>query len=325
MISCNLSLALPPCSVYICHKTAPYHQEENMRSEIRSGAFFAAAAYTIWGISPIYFKAISAVAPLDIVCYRIVWSVFFLALLLSQQKKWHVIKTLFAEKRTLTILICTAVIIGLNWLIFIWAVNNNHVLDASLGYYINPLINILLGMVFLGERLRPLQWFAVALATVGVTIQVVRFGSIPWVALALAISFGCYGLLRKKISIDTITGLFFETVVLLPAAVVYLAAFSGEGFSLMVHGSLSLDALLIAAGLITTIPLLCFTAAAARLRLSTLGFFQYIGPSLMFFLALTIYDEPFKIDSGITFAFIWTALALFTLDAFRRNRKARKL
>ncbi len=296
-----------------------------MRSEIRSGAFFAAAAYTIWGISPVYFKAISAVAPLEIVCHRVVWSVFFLALLLFQQKKWHVIKTIFSERRTLTTLLCTSLLICLNWLIFIWAVNNNHVLDASLGYYINPLINILLGMIFLGERLRFLQWLAVALASIGVAIQVIRFGAIPWVALALAITFGCYGLLRKKILIDTITGLFFETVILLPVAVVYLAGFSEKGFALMAHSSLWLDALLIAAGLITTIPLLCFTAAAARLRLSTLGFFQYIGPSLMFLLALTFYDEPFKIDSGITFAFIWTALVLFTLDVFRKNRKAQKL
>ncbi len=296
-----------------------------MRSEIRSGAFFAAAAYTIWGISPVYFKAISVVAPLEIVCHRVVWSVFFLALLLFQQKKWHVIKTVFSEKRTLTTLLCTSLLIGLNWLIFIWAVNNNHVLDASLGYYINPLINILLGMVFLGERLRSLQWFAVALASIGVAIQVIRFGAIPWVALALAITFGCYGLLRKKIFIDTITGLFFETVILLPVAIIYLAGFAEKGFTLMAHSSLCLDALLIAAGLITTVPLLCFIAAATRLRLSTLGFFQYIAPSLMFLLALTFYDEPFRIDSGITFAFIWTALILFSLDAFRSGRRARKL
>ncbi len=297
-----------------------------MQTKARSGALFAIAAYTIWGFSPVYFKAISAVTPLDIICHRVIWSVFFLLLLLCQQRKWHsIIAEIFAQKRTLLILICTSLLIVSNWLIFIWAVNNDHMLDASLGYYINPLVNILLGMIFLDERLRPLQWLAVALAAIGVAIQIIRFGSIPWIAMALALSFGCYGLLRKKISIDTITGLFFETALLLPAAITYLIFFSAEGFTLMARNSVSFNLLLIAAGLITTIPLLCFTAAAARLQLSTLGFFQYIGPSLMFFLALSVYKEPFRIDSAITFAFIWTALALFTLDAWRKNKKVQPL
>ncbi len=296
-----------------------------MHSEMRNGALYAIAAYTIWGISPIYFKAISAVAPLEIVCHRVIWAVFFLALLLLQQKKWSQIKTIFAGKRTQTLLLCTSLLIGGNWLIFIWAVNNNHVLDASLGYYINPLINVLLGMLFLRERLSPLQWVAVALAATGVAIQIVRFGSLPWVALALALSFGVYGLLRKKATVDPVTGLFFETTILLPAALVYVAGFSAAGFSAMTDYTLSFNCLLIAAGLVTTIPLLCFTAAATRLRLSTLGFFQYIGPSLMFLLALTVYNEPFRIDSGVTFAFIWTALSVFTFDAWRRSNKTRQL
>ncbi len=296
-----------------------------MQSETRTGAFFALAAYTIWGFSPIYFKSIASVAPLEIVCHRIVWSVFFLALFIFQQKTWHKLKNIFTQKRTLILLTCTSFLVVSNWLIFIWAVNNNRVLEASLGYYINPLVNILLGMLFLRERLTSMQWFAVSLATTGVAIQVVRFGSIPWVALALAFSFGCYGLLRKKTAVDTLTGLFFETTILLPAALIYLIGFSATGFTAMTDNSFSFNSLLIAAGLITTIPLLFFTAAASRLRLSTLGFFQYLGPSLMFFLALSIYNEPFKIDSGITFAFIWTALVLFSFDAFRRNRRVRQL
>ncbi len=296
-----------------------------MHPEIRNGILFAIAAFTIWGFSPIYFKAISAVAPVEIVCHRIIWSVFFLALFLFQQKKWYQIKILLTNKRTQTILLCTSLLIGSNWLIFIWAVNNNHVLDASLGYYINPLVNILLGMLFLRERLTPLQWLAVALATIGVAIQVIRFGSLPLVALALAFTFGFYGLLRKKISVDTITGLFFETIILLPAAIIYLVGFSAEGLAAMTNYTLFFTCLLIIAGLVTTVPLLCFTAAAARLRLSTLGFFQYLGPSLMFLLALTVYDEPFRIDSGITFVFIWTALSIFTFDALRRNSKPRQL
>ncbi len=290
--------------------------------EVRTGAFFALAAYIIWGIIPIYFKAISSLDPLDVICHRIVWSILFLALLLSLQKKWHTAQEIFSCKRTVCILLFTSLLIVSNWLIFIWAVNNNHILEVSLGYYINPLVNVLLGMLFLRERLTPLQWIAVALATTGVMIQLVRFGSLPWVALSLAFSFGFYGLLRKKTRIDSVTGLFFETILLLPFALLYLAIFSPQGFPAMAANTPAINGLLIGVGVVTTIPLLFFTAAAGRLRLSTLGFFQYIEPSLVFFIALGMYNEPFTIDSGITFIFIWGALAFFSVDALRRNRRA---
>jgi chloramphenicol-sensitive protein RarD len=214
--------------------------------------------------------------------------------------------------------------VGANWLIFIWAVNSNHMLDASLGYYINPLINVLLGMLFLGERLRKLQWFAVALAAIGVLIQLVAFGSVPIVAIALAFSFGFYGLLRKKVSLEAQTGLFIETLVMLPLAATYLLFIADSPTSDFSMNPMQLNLLLVAAGVITTIPLLCFTGAATRLKLSTLGFFQYIGPSLMFLLAVLIYGEAFTSDKAITFAFIWGALVIFSFDGLRNNRKNKR-
>ena len=193
-------------------------------------------------------------------------------------------------------------------------------LDASLGYYINPLINVLLGMVFLGERLRKLQWFAVSLATIGVLIQLVAFGSLPIVALALATTFGFYGLMRKKIGVEPQAGLFIETLVMLPAAAIYLLFIANTATSNMSDNSMTLNLLLISAGIVTTAPLLCFTGAATRLKLSTLGFFQYIGPSLMFLLAVLVYGEAFSIDKALTFAFIWGALVIFSFDGLKSNR-----
>jgi chloramphenicol-sensitive protein RarD len=197
-------------------------------------------------------------------------------------------------------------------------------LDASLGYYINPLFNVLLGMLFLGERLRRMQWLAVVLAFIGVMIQVIGFGSVPYVALALATSFGLYGLLRKKVNLNAQVGLFVETMVLLPGALIYLLALSDSPSSNMLNNPLTLNLLLLAAGIVTTAPLLCFNAAATRLMLSTLGFFQYIGPSLMFLLAVLVYGEPFEPAKAITFGFIWAALVIFSLDGIRSSHKARK-
>ena len=218
-------------------------------------------------------------------------------------------------------LLATAVLVGTNWLIFIWAIHANKMLDASLGYYINPLFNVLLGMLFLGERLRKLQWLAVTLAACGVLVQLLIFGSVPLIAIVLATTFGLYGLLRKKVSVDAKTGLFIETVVMLPAALIYLLFITDTPTSNLLNNTWQLNTLLVSAGIITTLPLLCFTGAATRLKLSTLGFFQYIGPSLMFLLATLIYGEAFTLDKAITFAFIWSALLIFSIDGLRSNRQ----
>ncbi|CAH1540374.1 EamA family transporter RarD [Vibrio harveyi] len=296
--------------------------EEQQRS--RQGVLLAIGAYTMWGIAPIYFKSIAEVSPLEILSHRVIWSFFLLAALLHFGRHWRSVRDIIKNKTKMMFLVSTAILVGANWLIFIWAVNSNHMLDASLGYYINPLINVLLGMVFLGERLRKLQWFAVVLAACGVLVQLVVFGSVPVVAIALAMSFGFYGLLRKKVSVEAQTGLFIETLVMLPAAAIYLLFIASSPTSNLLDNPMQLNTLLIAAGVITTLPLLCFTGAATRLKLSTLGFFQYIGPSLMFLLAVLIYGEPFTSDKAITFAFIWGALVVFSFDGLRNNRKSRK-
>ncbi len=291
----------------------------------RQGVFFALGAYTIWGIAPIYFKTISEVSPFEILSHRVIWSFFFLAGLLFLSKGWKTISNTLKDKKKMAYLATTGLLIGTNWLIFIWAVTTNHMLNASLGYFINPIFNVMLGMVFLGERLRKLQWLAVTFAVIGVIIQLVTFGSIPIVALALACSFGFYGLLRKKIAMDAQSGLFIETLVMLPIAAVYLLFIADSPTSNFAANPMTLNLLLIAAGIITTVPLLCFTGAATRLKLSTLGFFQYIGPSLMFVLAVGLYGEEFSADKAITFVFIWGALIVFTTDAilFRKKKKIR--
>lgn len=296
----------------------------NDAQQTRRGVLLALGAYTMWGVAPLYFKALTNVPPLEVLMHRVLWSFFFLALIIHASGGLARVRLLLKDKRRLGLLTVTALVIATNWLIFIWAVNNDRMLDASLGYYINPLINVVLGMVFLDERFRKLQWVAVALAFSGVAIQVITFGSLPWVALVLACSFGSYGLLRKKINIDAATGLFIETLVLLPVALVYLLFIANSATSDMMQNSLGLNLLLVAAGIVTTLPLLCFNGAATKLRLSTLGFFQYIGPSIMFMLAVGLYNEPFTADKATTFAFIWMALAIFTFDAVRQRNKQRQ-
>ncbi|WP_318482009.1 EamA family transporter RarD [Photobacterium leiognathi] len=293
--------------------------EEN-NNLAKRGIILAIAAYTMWGIAPIYFKSLSQVTALEILSHRVIWSFFFLALIIIIGRQHHRVSAILKQPKTLFLLFISALLVGCNWLIFIWAVNNDYILDASLGYYINPLLNVLLGMLVLGERLRPLQWGAVLIAAIGVIAELIQFGSLPWIAFALAISFGFYGLLRKKINIDAQTGLFIETCVLLPLATIYLIFITDSTTANLGQNPLDLNLLLFAAGIVTTLPLLCFTGAATKLKFSTLGFFQYIGPSLMFILAIFLYQEPFKLEHGITFGCIWFALLLFSVDGIRTHR-----
>ncbi|MGR5149039.1 EamA family transporter RarD [Photobacterium alginatilyticum] len=297
---------------------------DQQAKDTQRGVMLALGAYTMWGIAPIYFKSLQHVSPLEILSHRVIWSFFFLAALIFIGKRWGKVRAVLRQPKTLLVLTATALLVGGNWLIFIWAVNNNYMLDASLGYYINPLLNVLLGMFFLGERLRPLQWLAVALAACGVTVQLIQFGSLPVIALALACSFGLYGLLRKKVNLDAQTGLFMETCILLPLAAIYVLLIADSPTADWAANPASTNLLLMAAGIVTTLPLLCFTGAATKLKLSTLGFFQYIGPSLMFLLAITVYGESFTADKGYTFAFIWGALVLFSFDGIKGHRRAKK-
>lgn len=292
--------------------------------QTRQGVLLALAAYFIWGIAPAYFKLISFVPADEILTHRVIWSFFFMVALISISRQWSQLKRLLHMPKKIALLALSAVLIGGNWLLFIWSVNNNHMLEASLGYFINPLVNVLLGMLFLGERFRRMQWLAVALAATGVLVQLWTFGSLPIIALGLAFSFAFYGLVRKKIAVDAQTGMLIETLWLLPVAAIWLFGIADSPTSHMADNPWSLNLLLIAAGIVTTIPLLCFTGAATRLRLSTLGFFQYIGPTLMFLLAVTFYGEVPGADKMVTFAFIWAALALFIADAIYTQRRVRK-
>ncbi|WP_113632676.1 EamA family transporter RarD [Pectobacterium peruviense] len=292
--------------------------------QTREGIFFALAAYFIWGIAPVYFKLLEHVPPNEILTHRIIWSFFFMLILLTVGRKWRQVSHACRNIKHLFLLALTAVLIGGNWLLYIWAVNNHHMLEASLGYFINPLVNVMLGMIFLGERFRRLQWLAVLLAVTGVLIQLWTFGSLPVIALGLAFSFALYGLLRKKIGIDGQTGMLIETLWLLPVAVIYLFFIADTPSSHLTANSWSLNLLLLSAGIVTTVPLLFFTSAAMRLRLSTLGFFQYLGPTIMFMLAVVFYGETFSSDKLVTFAFIWGALGLFILDALYTQRKLRR-
>ncbi|MGL5360443.1 MAG: EamA family transporter RarD [Shewanella sp.] len=289
-------------------------------TEYRKGILLAVSAYCMWGFAPLYFKLLHQVSATEILIHRIIWSFVFMVIIMQFIGGFGRLRLLFKQPKQLLVLTLTSLLIAGNWLLFIWAVNNDHMLDASLGYFINPLLNVMLGMLFLGERLRKLQWFAVALASIGVLVQLFSFGSIPIVSLALASTFGFYALLRKKVNVDAKAGLLVETAILLPVALIYLIATLDNASANMLTNTWQLNAMLLAAGVITTIPLLCFAGAATRIPLSMLGFFQYIGPSIMFILAVSLFNEPFDAEKCVTFGFIWSALLVFTLDmAYKRK------
>ncbi|MFT4928291.1 MAG: chloramphenicol-sensitive protein RarD [Phenylobacterium sp.] len=283
----------------------------------KQGVIYGVLAYVMWGLAPLYFKLIDFVPAPEILMQRIIWSFVLITVVIAVIKKWQNVRQVIRQPKVVLMFCGTALVLALNWGIFIWAVTNDRILDASLGYYINPLLSILLGGLFLGERLKKWQGVAVGLAFTGVMIQVLSFGSFPLLSVCLATSFAFYGLFRKKMPVDSVTGLLMESAVMMPIALGYWLLFADSSAANMTINSWSLNLLLIGTGLVTTLPLLCFTAATKRLKLSTLGFLQYIGPSFMFVQAVFIYNEP--IDSGrwITFAFIWTALLIFSWDSIR--------
>jgi chloramphenicol-sensitive protein RarD len=293
---------------------------EDQRSRTRAGLLFGVGAYLMWGFLPLYFKLLAAVRPTEIVAHRIVWSLLFLAILVLLWKRWPAVRAAIGS-RVLGILAVTAGLIGANWLIWIWAVMNGHVLEGSLGYYLNPLVNVLLGVVLLGERLSRARIFAVLLAAAGVVSLALGAGDGLWISLSLAISFALYGYLRKVAPVDALEGLTVETAILTPIAFGWIWWLNRSG-----AGGLSLDAtttaLLVLAGAVTAVPLLLFTAAAKRLPYSTLGFLQYIGPSIQFLLAVLLFGERLTAAHLICFGAIWTALVIFAAEGWRLGRVA---
>jgi chloramphenicol-sensitive protein RarD len=291
----------------------------------RNGVVSAISAYLLWGLAPIYFKLIATVSSDEIMVHRIIWSSLLLFLIVIVSKRYRVLIDTIKQPKLLAKLALTASFLFVNWFLFIWAINNDHLLDASLGYFINPLFSVALGVIFLGENLRKMQKFAVMLALCGVLIQLVALGSLPVVSLALAGTFGIYGLLRKKMHIDSFVGLLIESGMMLPLGIIYWLFFIDSSTANMLENSINLNMLLIAAGIVTTAPLLCFTAAAKRLTLSTLGFFQYIGPSIMFVLATFYYQEALEPAKLFTFAAIWLALVIYSADSLRSRKEKQKL
>jgi chloramphenicol-sensitive protein RarD len=292
------------------------------RRETIAGVVYAGSAFLIWGLSPIYWKAMQSVPALEIVTHRVVWSFLFLLVLTLAQRRWGEFKEVLQTPRTLLILALTTFLVSCNWLLYIWAVNAGFMLQASLGYYINPLVNVLLGMVFLKERLRRPQTLAVLLACAAVVYRTVSYGELPWIALTLGFTFGFYGLIRKVAPVSSLVGLTVETLLLTAPGVIYLVMLEFQAASALFHASRSLDMLLIGTGVFTAVPLLFFNLGARRINLSTVGLMQYIAPSGMFLLAVLVYGEPFTAAQVWTFVLIWTALAIYSIDSVRTYRRA---
>ena len=293
--------------------------------EEKLGYIFAVFAFLIWGgVAPIYFKEVASVSALEVLSHRVIWSFLILIPLLFISNQVHLFVKVIKDLQKLKYLIFSTVLISVNWLVFIWAIADNRIMEASLGYYINPLINVFLGFVFFNERMSKNQYFAIFIAFIAILYQFISLGSIPVISLILATSFGLYGMIRKKVNIASIAGLLIETLILMPFAFVYLYYLYQSGNLAFVNSSSYISIMLTLGGLMTVIPLLLFNGAATRMKLSTLGFFQYIGPTVAFLLAVFMFDEELNSDKLITFVLIWIALIIFSLDAIVKNRKNKK-
>ena len=289
----------------------------------RNGLILGLSAYALWGILPIYFKAIDHVSAPEIVAHRIVWSLLFLLVLATAWRRWPGIRAALTTPKVAMTLAVTALLIAANWLIWIYAVVSGHVLEGSLGYYLNPLVNVVFGVFLLKERLTRVQVAAVFLAAAGVAVLAAGASGAIWISLSLAASFASYGFLRKVAPVDSVEGLTIETAYLTPLAIGWLLWLQSSGGSGFLAGDVQTDVLLLAGGVITAVPLLLFTAAARLLPYSTLGFLQYVAPSAQFLLAVTVYGERFTLAHAVCFGAIWTALVIFAIEGIRMSAKAR--
>jgi len=283
------------------------------------GLLFGLAAYGWWGFAAIYFKMVGSVPPLEILAHRIVWSIIILLVLITALRRWPEATAVLRNRRAVLLLTASTLLIAVNWYTFIWAVTSNHMLDASLGYFINPLVSVVFGYAFFGERLRIWERVAVGLAAIAVIWLTLAAGVVPWIALILAVSFGLYGLVRKLAGVPSIEGLAVETAILLPVAVAYLLWRTHDGPTAFGQ-SMQMNLLLVAAGPVTALPLLWFATAVRELRLATVGLLQYIAPSLQFVLAVAVYHEPFGGSRLIAFVLIWIAVAIYSISNFAAYR-----
>lgn len=295
-------------------------------SKNHHGYIYAILAFLFWGgVSPVYFIEVGSVDSFEVLLYRVLFSVITLLPFFLIKKEYQNLIYTITDLKKVKYLFISTLLVSTNWLIFIWTVTNEKILEASLGYYINPLVNVFLGFLIFKEKMSKNQYIAIALAIFAVVYQFISLGYIPIVSLSLAISFGLYGMIRKKIEVSSLAGLFIEVLLLLPIAVFYLGYLYFDGsISFILNSDFYTSFILTLAGLVTIIPLLLFNSAAIRMKLSTLGFFQYIGPSVAFILAIFIYGEEFNTDKLITFVFIWIALGFFSIDNIKKYRDKKK-
>jgi chloramphenicol-sensitive protein RarD len=289
---------------------------------MRKGIILAVCAYLCWGLFPFYFKAVANVASIEILSHRIIWALPFLLLVLASRSQWAWLLTILNRPKVLSGFLASALLLSINWFIYIWAVNNGRIIDGSLGYFINPIVNVLLGFILLKERLRPAQWLSVAIAAAGVIWLALLNGHMPWISLALGLTFGGYGLLRKTAALGALEGLTLETMMMFPFAFAFVIVQCMHGDSTFASTWVSGDAtpwLLMAAGPITAIPLLFFASGARLIPMSTLGLLQYISPSMQLLIGIWVYHEPFSTDRLIGFVIIWGALILYSAEGLWRG------
>lgn len=288
--------------------------------ERRLGVASGLAAYSMWGLFPLYFPLLEPAGGLEIVVHRVVWSVVFVALLLTAVRRWGHVRAVLTDRRALLVLSGAALLIAANWLIFVYGVNSGHVVETSLGYFVNPLVSVLLGVVVFGERLRRLQWVAVGIAAVAVAVLTVDYGRPPWIALSLAVTFGLYGLMKKLVRVEAAPGLFVETLLVTVPALAVLAFLRADGTGTFGGAGAGHAVLLAVSGVATAVPLLLFAAAARRIPLSTIGLLQYVTPLMQLSVGVFVYDEPMPPARLAGFAIVWLALAVLTADTLRHAR-----
>jgi chloramphenicol-sensitive protein RarD len=285
-----------------------------------AGIGFGLLAYLMWGFFPLYFRLLSHLSLMDVLSHRATWACLFVGLLLTLRRQWGKVRAVFGTPRRLALLALAALLIASNWLAFLWAVANQQVVASSLGYFLTPLVNVLLGLVVLGERLNRLEWVSVGLALAAIGNEVVALGALPWISLLLAGTFGCYGLVRKQVPVDAISGLWLETLAMLPAGLLYALWQAHAGHAVFGgHDAVTL-VLLVGAGILTALPLMAFAAAARRLDLATVGMLMYINPTLQFLTAVWVFDEPLQAARVATFSLIWAGLLVFSWSAWRKVR-----
>jgi chloramphenicol-sensitive protein RarD len=289
----------------------------------RQGFLYALGAYTIWGIFPIYWKALHQVSAIELIGHRIIWSFLTLFSVLTFSGQVGVFWNYLSHSQTRRYYLLAALLISVNWLVYVWGVNTGHIVETSLGYFINPLLSVFLGVVVLRERLRPLQWLPILLAAAGVLYLTLVYGRVPWIALTLAFTFALYGLVKKLAPLNSLHGLSLETAILFLPALAYLLYEEIQGRATFLHTDTRTTLLLLAAGLVTTVPLLMFASAARRIPLSAIGLMQYIAPSLQFLIGVLIYHEPFNRHHLLGFSLVWMALAIFAAEMIAQERRRR--